>query len=124
METSILIQSTPKPSKTFPTPMMLHITFDQDWLTGFRDIHVKKCEIFVIQGQINSKVSSLIQPKIKFIRPFMFVCDEVLRPVNTMRSCRAWLIYLTTLKTGQAWSSKRLTSIVHILSPETDNCPS
>ena len=26
--------------------------------------------------------------------------------------------------TGQASSSKRLTSIVHILSPETDNCPS
>ena len=26
--------------------------------------------------------------------------------------------------TGQAQSSKRLTSIVHILSPETDNCPS
>ena len=25
---------------------------------------------------------------------------------------------------GQAWSSKQLTSIVHILSPETDNCPS
>ena len=26
--------------------------------------------------------------------------------------------------TGQSLSSKRLTSIVHILSPETDNCPS
>ena len=26
--------------------------------------------------------------------------------------------------TGQAWSSKRLINIVHILSPETDNCPS
>ena len=26
--------------------------------------------------------------------------------------------------TGQAYSSKRLTSIVHILSPETDNCSS
>ena len=26
--------------------------------------------------------------------------------------------------TGQTWSSKRLTSIVHILLPETDNCPS
>ena len=26
--------------------------------------------------------------------------------------------------TGQAWSSKRLTSIVHILLPETNNCPS
>ena len=27
-------------------------------------------------------------------------------------------------RTGQASSSKRLTSIVHIISPETDNCPS
>ena len=26
--------------------------------------------------------------------------------------------------TGQAYSSKGLTSIVHILLPETDNCPS
>ena len=26
--------------------------------------------------------------------------------------------------TGQAQSSKPLTSVVHILSPETDNCPS
>ena len=26
--------------------------------------------------------------------------------------------------TGQTQSSKQLTSIVHILSPETDNCPS
>ena len=26
--------------------------------------------------------------------------------------------------TGQAYSSKRLTSIVHIFSPETDNCSS
>ena len=26
--------------------------------------------------------------------------------------------------TGQAYSSKRLTSIMHILMPETDNCPS
>ena len=27
-----------------PTPMMLHIKFDQDWPTGFRDIQVRKCE--------------------------------------------------------------------------------
>ena len=32
-----------------------------------------------------------------------------------MGSCRAWSVYLT---------SKRLTSIVHILSPENDNCSS
>ena len=30
-----------------PTPMMLHINFDQDWPTGFRDIQVQMCEIFV-----------------------------------------------------------------------------
>ena len=32
--------------------MMLHIKFDQDWPTGFRDIQVQKCEIFVTQGQV------------------------------------------------------------------------
>ena len=30
-----------------PTLVMLHIKFDQDWPTGFRDIQVQKCEIFV-----------------------------------------------------------------------------
>ena len=38
-----------------PTPMMLHIKFDQDWPTGFRDIQVQKCEIFVTQGQATPK---------------------------------------------------------------------
>ena len=38
-----------------PTPMMLHIKFDQDWPTGFRDIQVQKCEIFVTQGQVTPK---------------------------------------------------------------------
>ena len=37
------------------TPMMLHIKFDQDWPTGFRDIQVQKCEIFVTQGQVTPK---------------------------------------------------------------------
>ena len=37
------------------TPMMLHIKFDQGWPTGFRDIQVQKCEIFVIQGQVTPK---------------------------------------------------------------------
>ena len=39
----------------FPTPMMLHIKFDQDWPTGFRDIQVQMCEIFVTQGQLTPK---------------------------------------------------------------------
>ena len=51
-----------------------------------------------------------------------FVCLFVLKfygPVNPMWSCRARSVYLTTRLLG-----RRLTSIVHILSPETDNCPS
>ena len=39
----------------FPTPVMLHIKFDQDWLAGLRDIEVRKCKIFVIQGQVTPK---------------------------------------------------------------------
>ena len=45
-------------------------------------------------------------------------------PVNPMGSCRARSVYLTTRLLGRLESSKQLTSIVHILSPETDNCPS
>ena len=37
------------------TPMMLHIKFDQDWPTGFRDIQVQMCEIFITQGQVTPK---------------------------------------------------------------------
>ena len=36
-------------------PVMLHITFDQDWPTGLRDIQVRKCKIFVIQWQVTLK---------------------------------------------------------------------
>ena len=35
-----------------PLPVMLHIKFDQDWPTCLRDIQVRKCKIFVIQGQV------------------------------------------------------------------------
>ena len=40
-----------------------------------------------------------------------------------MGSCRARSVYLTTRLLGRL-SYKRLTNIVHILSPKTDNCPS
>ena len=33
------------------TPMMLHLKFDQDWLTGFRDIQVQKCEFLSLKGK-------------------------------------------------------------------------
>ena len=51
--------------------MMLHIKFDQGWPTGFRDIQVQMCEIFVIQGQVTPKMSGLIQPKIELHWAFM-----------------------------------------------------
>ena len=43
---------------------MLHIKFDQDWPTGLRDIQVRMCKSFVIQGQV-------IRPEIKLFRAFM-----------------------------------------------------
>ena len=56
METRVLIQSASKHYTAFPTTsMMLQIKFDQDWPTGFRDIQVQKCEIFVTQGQVIPK---------------------------------------------------------------------
>ena len=36
-------------------PVMLHIKFDQDWPTGLRDIEVRKCKIFIFQGQVTPK---------------------------------------------------------------------
>ena len=54
-----------------PSLVMLHIKCDQDWSTGLNDIQVQKCKIFVTQGQVNSKVSSLIRPEIKLVRAFM-----------------------------------------------------
>ena len=44
-------------------------------------------------------------------------------PVNQLGPCRAWSVYLSIRLLGRL-SSDGLTSIVHILLPETDNCPS
>ena len=48
--------------------MMLHIKFDHGWPTGFRDIQVQKCEIFVTQGKVTSK---WFGPKIELDQAFM-----------------------------------------------------
>ena len=55
MKTRVLIQSAHTLCSLSPTPMMLHIKFDQDKLTGFRGIQVQKCEIFITQGQVTLK---------------------------------------------------------------------
>ena len=53
-----------------PTPMMLHIKFDQDWPTGFRDIQVQLWN-FRHSRASNSKMSGLIRPKFKLDWAFM-----------------------------------------------------
>ena len=53
-----------------------------------------------------------------------FVCVEVLRPSQPNGVMSSAVSLPNHTFTGQAKSSKRLTSIVHILSPETDNRPS
>ena len=55
---------------------------------------------------------------------FNLVCVEVLRPSQPNRVMSSAVSLPNHTFTGQAYSSKRLTSIVLILSPETDNCPS
>ena len=52
-----------------------------------------------------------------------FVCVEVLRPSQPNGVMSSVVNLPNHTFTGQASSSKWLTSIVHILSPETDNCP-
>ena len=55
MDTRVLIQSASNIMQPFPNPVILHIKFDQDWPTGLRDIQVRKCKIFIIQGQVTPK---------------------------------------------------------------------
>ena len=47
-----------------PTPMMLHIKFDQDRPTRSRDIQVQKCKMFVTQGQVTPKWVVWFGPKL------------------------------------------------------------
>ena len=54
----------------------------------------------------------------------VFVCVEVLWPSQPNGVMSSAVSLPNHTFTGQALSSKRLTSIVHILSPKTDNCPS
>ena len=54
----------------------------------------------------------------------LFVCVEVLRPNQPIGVMLGTVSLSNHTFTGQALSSKQLTSIVHILLQETDNCPS
>ena len=55
---------------------------------------------------------------------YVCLCWGFYSPVNPVGSCWARSVYLTTLLLGRLSPLSGLTSIVHILLPETDNCPS
>ena len=52
------------------------------------------------------------------------ICAEVLRPSQPNGVMSSVVSLSNHTFSGQAKSSKWLTKIVHILPPETDNCPS
>ena len=52
------------------------------------------------------------------------ICVEVLQPSQPNRIMLSRVSLPNHTFTEQAWSAKWLTSIAHILSPETDNWPS
>ena len=54
----------------------------------------------------------------------LFVCVEVLRPSQPNGVMSSAVNLPKHVFTGQTKSSKGFTSNMHILSPETDNCPS
>ena len=53
----------------------------------------------------------------------MFVCVEVLWPCQPNGVMLSAVSLPNHTVTGQTWSFKWLFSNMHILSPETDNCP-
>ena len=58
------------------------------------------------------------------MQTYMFVCVKVLWPSQPNGVMSEAVSLPNHTFTGQAYSSTWLSSIVHILSPETYNCPS
>ena len=69
-----------------PNPMMLHMKFDQDRPTGFRDFQVQKCKMFHSRAS-NSKMSGPIWSKID--RAFMPVLVTINFDDDSIKNERA-----------------------------------
>ena len=85
---------------------------------------MKHFEISVLRHIRFAELRKTINRTNALNRMNMFVCVKVLRPSQPNGVMSSAVSLPNHTFTGQAQSSKRLTSIVHILSPETDNCPS
>ena len=71
---------------------------------------------------MENKVVAIEQTR--FPKGAITVCVAVLQPCQSSWVMSSEVSLPNYTLTGQAESSKRLTSIVYTLSPETDNCPS
>ena len=89
-----------------------------------RNKSLKSHKIFFLGYRKNVLETLILQVKENEPSVLEFVCVEVLRPSQPNGVMSSAVSLPNHTFTGQALSSKRLTSIVHILSPETDNCPS
>ena len=88
---------------------------------------VRSQTIYAVSAQTNISIrfyNALFNFQIPVCWFCLFVCVEVLRPSQPKGVMSSAASLPNHKFTGQALSSKRLTSIVHIPSPETDNCPS
>ena len=72
----------------------------------------------------NKKKFSAFQLKTKKMKHCILFVLRFYGPVNPMGVMSSAVSLPNNTFTGQSYSSKWLTSIVHILSSETDNCPS
>ena len=85
---------------------------------------VKSCQIYSKHKSPESLSKRASWSDFTYGISLIFVCVEVLRP-SQPNGVKSSVVSLSNHRfTGQAWSSKGLTSIVHNLLPETDNCPS
>ena len=104
--------------RTFPwSQSCLTLNFNCVLLFSWRN-KKKHCDYPLLSGAMimyRHTVNTLVS---------LFVCVEVLQPSQPNGVTSSLVSLPNHTFTGQALSSKRLTSIVHIPWSETDNCPS
>ena len=96
-----------------PTPVMLHIKFDRDWATGFRDIQVQTCEIFITQEQVTQKWVVWFGPKSNSTK--LLCLSWLLATLMMIRSKMnklAWREHFPIISLWETFSRSRATNSV------------
>ena len=89
-----------------PPLVMLHIKSDLDWSTGLRDIQVRKCKIFVIQGQVTPKWVVWSGPKSNLSELLCLSClPATLMMIRSKMNDLAWRQHFPDL--AKIWTRPR-----------------